>query len=285
MIKLRTLLFATIVLALFSCEKEYSLENSVNGGSNLIVGINCRISKIVYTDTGAKKGIGSVEALINSLDFVTRITRFDSVSNTIEDIFTPTYINDTAFINVDEYFVVDANKRVSKLHGLIDPTDPFSLQFEVIYTYNGLGYLVSKDYFFSFAPTVAYYRVDYTYAEGNLKHMTGTDLTSGDLFMDADISYYSELLPQRYMYIFPDELAYANFTQFYNFGVKNFNAVKKLTVRNYDPGNIVRDSLVSDFSNYIMSRDNYVLSVQMGGDDQESIPAAKGKLSFSYTCK
>ncbi len=58
-----------------------------------------------------------------------------------------------------------------------------------------------------------------------------------------------------------------------------------MKIRNYDPGNTLRDSLVSTFSNYIMSRDNYVLSVQMSGDDLISIPAAIGKLSFSYKCK
>ena len=58
-----------------------------------------------------------------------------------------------------------------------------------------------------------------------------------------------------------------------------------MKVRNYDPGNVVRDSTETSFSNYIMSRDTYVLSVQMAGADQQSIPASVGKLSFKYACK
>lgn len=283
--KLRPLLFAAIIFTLFSCEKEYSVENS-GAPSDLIVGLDCRISKIVYTDTsGAGTGLGSLSAAINSLDIVTRITKFDSLSNTIEFIDIPTYSNDTVFINADEYFVVDATKRISKLHGLADPTDPFSLQFDVFYVYNATGYLITKNYFLTVSPTIPFYRVDYAYAFGNLTHMTGTDLSTGDLIIDADLSYFTNIIPKRYIYLFPDEKAYPYFNQFYNYGLKSFNAIKKMTVRNYDPGNVVRDSAVSNFSNYIMSRDTYVLSVQMAGDDQQSIPASAGKLTFSYHCK
>ena len=284
--KLRPLLFVALVFTLFSCEKEYSLENSQNVGSDLIIGINCRISKIVYTDTaGIGTGLGSLAADINSLDIVTKIIKFDSLSNTIEFIVTPVYVNDTIYINPDEYFVVDINKRIIKLHGLLDPTDPFSPQFDVFYQYNATGYLIEKNYFFTLAPTVLFYRVNYTYSGGNLVRMTGTNQATGDLEIDADLNYFSNIIPKRYLYIFPDENAYPYFNQFYNYGVRNYNAIKKMTVRNYDPGNVVRDSIVSTFSNYIMSRDTYVLSVQMAGDDQQSIPALAGKLTFSYKCR
>lgn len=285
MIKLRPLLFAAITISLFSCEKEYSVENIDNNGNSEIIGIDCRVSRIIYTDTATKSGIGSIEAVINAVDVVTRVTKFDSISNTIEFISTPTYSNDTVFLNPDEYFIVDANKRINRLHGLTDPTDPFSLQFDVFYQYNPAGYLVAKNFFLTNNPTLPFYRVEYIYTNGNLTRMTGTDLANGDLFIDADITYYSNIIPKRFIYIFPDEIAYANYTQFFNFGAKSFNGVNKITIRNYDPGNVVRDSLVTTFSNYGLSRDAYVVNVQMGGDDLQCIPAAAGKLSLSYTCK
>ncbi len=283
--KLRTVLFATLIFGLVSCEKEYSLEN---GGTDneLIVGVNCRISKIIYTDTtGVDTNTGALEATINNLDIVTKITKFDSLSNVLEFIVIPTYTNDTVYINPDEYFVVDVNKRITKLHGLVDPTDPFSLQFDVFYQYNAGGYLVAKNYFLTISPAIPFYRVDYTYSGGNLTRMTGTDIATGDLYMDADLAYYNNIIPRRYIYLFPDEVAYSYYNQFFNFGLKSYNAVKDIKVRNYDPGNVVRDSIVSNFSNYIMSRDTYIFSVQMAGDDQPSIPAQKGKLSFKYKCK
>lgn len=273
-----------LATALLSCEKEFSAENS-GAPSELIIGLDCRISKIVYTDTATNTGIGSLAADINSLDIVTRITRFDSLSNTIEFISTPVYTNDSIYINPDEYFVVDANKRINKLHGLVDPTDPFSLQFDVFYQYDAGGFLVAKIYFLTAFPTTPFYRVDYTYFGGNLVHMSGIDMATTDLVIDADMTYHLNIVPKRYLYIFPDEKAYPYFSQFYNYGSRNHNAIKGMVVRNYDPGNVVRDSSVTTFSNYIMSRDTYVLSVQMNGDAQQSIPAPKSKMSFSYKCK
>ncbi len=284
--KLRTgLLFATLIFGLISCEKEYSVEN---GGTDneLIVGVDCRIRKIVYTDTaGIGRGLGYIESKIDNLDRDTLITRYDSLSNTLEFYNKPTYTNDSVYINPDEYFVVDANKRISKMHGLTDPTDPFSLQFDVFYLYTSGGYLTAKNYFLTGSPTTPFYRVDYIYNGGNLTRMTGTEISTGDLFIDADLTYYNNIIPRRYVYLFPDEEAYSYYNQFFNFGLKSYNAVKDIKVRNYNPGNMVRDSIVSNFSNYIMSRDTYILSVQMAGDNQPSIPANKGKLTFKYKCK
>ncbi|MGB4844359.1 MAG: hypothetical protein WBP16_07830 [Ferruginibacter sp.] len=280
---------ATVSAVTFiSCLKEYSQENT-GGPNDLIVGVDCRISKIAYTnDTAAISGIGAITAVINSLDIVTRVTKFDSLSNTIEFIANPLLANDTVYlsnVNTDEYFIRDINNRIDKLHGLSDPTDPLSPQFDVSYFYNTTGYLTSKIYSYTITPGTPFRVVVYTYTGNNLTHMTSTDLLTGDLEVDADISYFNNIIPRRYLYLFPDEKAYSYFNQFYNFGERPRNAVREILVRNYDPGNTVRDSITSTFSDYIMSRDNYVLSVQMTGDDQPSIPASVGKLSFSYMCK
>ena len=119
--KLRPLLFAVILISLLSCEKELSIENTTNG-SDLIVGIDCRISKIVYIDTagtaggGIGKGMGSTTADINNLDFVTELRQYDSLASVLVYITGPVYKNDSVYINPYEYFIVDANKKVIKMH-------------------------------------------------------------------------------------------------------------------------------------------------------------------------
>jgi hypothetical protein len=115
--------------------------------------------------------------------------------------------------------------------------------------------------------------------------MTAIDEVTTNIIKDADLAYYTNIAPKNFMYLFPDEDTYAPYNQFYNFGKKPLNAVKNLKLRFYGSGNIPVDSLVSTFSSYIMSRDNYVLSAYMIGDDQPCIPAAEGKLNFSYKCK
>lgn len=302
MSKIRPLIFIAVIITLFSCEKEYSDENLNKGGNESIIGNDCRISKIVYADTtglaasGRVVGLGSITADINNLDILTKLVKFDSLSNFIDYNCDPVYSNDSIFIDPEEYFITDANKRIIKSHLWVDITDPSSLQFDVIYTYDPAGYLTSKSYLLTGTGT-PFQRVDYTYTfPGNLTRMTAVELPSGDLAMDADITYYTNINLNRFIYLFPDERFYPEFTQFLNFGNRNKNAPKLLKVRNFDPGNVVRDSLVSAFSNYKTSLDGYVLSVQMGNPQPEatppltpspqpSIPALPGRLSFSYHCK
>ncbi len=276
-----------LIITFTSCLKEYSTENGdIGSGGATIIGANCRISKIAYADSASVFGIGSISAVINGSDNATNITKFDSLTLTIDFNSTPQYFGDTVAIDPDQYFVLDnSTKRVKLFHGLFDPTVPGSPEFDVDYIYDASGYLVNKFYSFSLFPGFPFLQVTYTYTGGNLTHMVSDDLFTGDMIKDADLTYFSNIAPKNFMNIFPDENTYAEFNQFYSFGKKNTNAVKSLKLRYYDPGNVLVDSASSSFSNYIMSRDNYVLSVLMTGDDQSSIPATAGKLNFSYKCK
>jgi hypothetical protein len=282
--KFLSLYIIATVFVLASCQKEYSTEGA--GDTSNIIGADCRINKITYADSASGVGIGSISALINAADVVTDVTKFDSLTSTIDFNSLPQYFTDTVAIDADQYFTVDlTSKRVKLFHGLIDPTVPGSPEFDVTYTYDGAGHLVQKSYYFSLLPAVPFLQATYTYTNGNLSGMQLQDMFTNDLVEDASISYYTNIAPKNYMYIFPDETTYAEFNQFFNFGTKSTNAIKDLKVRYFDPGNIVVDSSVSGFKNYIMSRDNYVTSVLMTGDDQPSIPAAQSKLSFYYKCK
>ncbi len=283
----KELLYAVIIITGFaSCQKEYSDENGGDGGAGVIIGADCRISKIAYADSATGVSIGSTGATIDGSDVVTDITIMDSLTLTIDFNSVPAYFTDTVYIDPDQYFIAEAGtKRIKSLHGLIDPTVPGSQEFDITYNYDASGYLTSKSYTYTSLPTIPFETISYTYAGGNLTHMTAIDEFTTNLIKDADITYYNNIAPKNFIYLFPDEDTYAPYNQFYNFGKKPLNAVKNLKVRFYDPGNVLVDSAVSNFSSYVMSRDNYVLSTYMIGDDQSSIPAAEGKLSFSYKCK
>ena len=281
------LLYSIIfIAALASCQKEYSSENGGDNGAGVIIGADCRISKIAYNDSATGISIGSIGATIDALDVVTDVTKFDSLTLTIDFNAVPQYFGDTVYIDPDQYFIFDATtKRINSLHGLIDPTVPGSFEYDITYNYDGSGYLISKSYAYTLSPGIPIQTVNYTYSGGNLTHMTVVDEFTTDVIKDADLTYYPTISPKNYMYVFPDEDTYAPFTQFFNFGKRSTNAVKNLKLRFYDPGNVLVDSAVSSFSSYVMSRDNYVLSAYMLGDDQPCIPAAEGKLNFSYKCK
>ncbi len=279
------LLILTVVLS--SCLKEFSNEGDDTPGG-IIIGADCRISKIAYTDSASGTGLGSISAVINSSDEVTDVTRFDSLSLTIDFNSIPQYFanGDTVYIDPDQYFVRIAGTKLVKLfHGFVDPTVPGSPEYDVNYVYDGNGKLAQKLYNYTLLPGITYQEVTYNYASGNLISMTNIDAFTGDLISDATLTYYTNIAPKNFMYLFPDENTLPSYSQFFNFGGRPANAVKSLKVRYYDPGNIAVDSTVSDFKGYVMSRDNYVLSTYMLGDDQSSIPAMEGKLTFSYHCK
>ena len=283
--KKRLLYLGIVVTALASCQKEYSTENGGDAGG-IIIGADCRINKIAYNDSASGVSIGSISATIDASDAVTDVTQFDSLTLTIDFNAAPQYYGDTVYIDPDQYFIFDATtKRINSLHGLIDPTVPGSAEFDITYNYDGAGYLISKSYATTSLPNIPFQTVTYTYSGGDLTHMTTMDDFTGDVIKDADLTYYPTISPKSYMYIFPDEDTYAPFNQFFNFGTRSTNAVKNLKLRFYDPGNVLVDSAVSSFTSYVMSRDNYVLSTYMLGDDQPCIPAAEGKLNFSYKCK
>jgi hypothetical protein len=269
-----------------SCSKEVSLENGGTAAGNNIIGADCRISKIAYSDNASGVALGSITANINMSDKAVDITDFDSLNNTINSNTILQHKSDTILISAAEYFIVNpVTLRVLRFHGLLDPTDPLSLQLEVDYVYNASGYLIQKLYSQTLLPGLTYATVDYTYASGNLTRMVFTDLASGGVVTDAAMQY-SSLAPKNFIYIFPDENRNNVFSQFLNFGAKSINAISNMKVRNLDPlTGIALDSAISSFNNYELSIDKYVLNCVMTGDDQLSIPAVAGKLWFSYKCK
>ena len=266
---------------------------SAGNGSDEIVGVDCRISRIDYYDSASAVPLGSIAATIDAKDSVRNITLFDSLNNVISANSMPFYSGDTAYLNPDEYFITDpTTSLVLHCHGVLSSVFP-SIPFECDYIYNADGTLFQKRYDIPGAGVSPAVVVEYTYLGGNLVHMSSTDYTTlvPELIQDADLDYYSTIKPRHYLNLQPDETIsddlnhFSLYTQFFNFGTKPINAIKSLKVKFYDPGNVPRDSVSSVFLTYITSRDNYVQNVYMLGDDQESIPAVAGRLKFSYKCK
>ncbi len=285
--KILSFIIVVTVFGMVGCEKEYSVEDGGNSNDPNIIGADCRISKIVFTDSSSGTAKGSIAAIINSSDKVTDVTKFDSLTATIDYNSVPVFMGDSLYINPDEFYILDAvTKRVKSFQGLIDPSNPFSPKFNASYSYDAAGNLVGKMYA---APLInfgiPYLAVGYTYTAGNITGMSEIDLTTGDLNSDAVISYYPSMAPKNFWYLFPDEDTYAPYSQFLNFGNRPTNAVQQLKLRYYNPGNSVRDSAISNFRSYTKSIDNYITSVVMTGSNQACIPALTGKLKFSYKCK
>ena len=155
-----------ILLVFASCTKEYSLENggTSNNGSDQIIGVGCRISKIAYYDSASNVALGSLAAMINARDTVTDITFFDSLNNIIVSNSMPSYSLDTVFLNPDEYFLTNvATGLVTHVHGVLTSVFP-SIPFEADYVYNADGTLFQKRYDIPGAGISPAVVVEYSYA-------------------------------------------------------------------------------------------------------------------------
>jgi type III secretory pathway lipoprotein EscJ len=97
--KITNLLILSSVLFLSACDKELSTENSDTSGNELIVGRDCRIAKMGYTDTATNINIGSIAATINILNRVEEINTFDSLAQALTFASTVTESNDTIYLN------------------------------------------------------------------------------------------------------------------------------------------------------------------------------------------
>lgn len=96
--KLFPVFFALMALAFFLAKKNIVLKKTASGTNPLIVGANCRITKIAYIDSATNTGIGSFTVIINAADNTTEITKFDSLGLFVEFNAMPVYVSDTVAI-------------------------------------------------------------------------------------------------------------------------------------------------------------------------------------------
>jgi hypothetical protein len=105
-----------------SCAKEVSQENGGGASGINIIGNDCRISKITYSDNASGVALGSISANINTSDNAIDITDFDSLNNTLNSFIPLQYKNDTVNISPNEYFILSpATKRVNHCRCRLKP--------------------------------------------------------------------------------------------------------------------------------------------------------------------
>lgn len=272
-----------MLLTLNACRKEKSIES---GDKNpIFIGSNCRISQILSVDSLTGIGFDAHNAFFDAAGKPTGTELYDSLSNSIYFGSLFTYNADTAFVNSGEYFVNDAaTGRVKEFKGLTDPSDPLSDTVQIIFSYDASGYLVKKDYYF-FGMSVPLLRSTYSYSSSNLtRALLEYVFPTTEVFIDAAVEYNTSQPANGMMYIFPDGFYTAQYNLSFNFGKRPVNTLKKVTTKLYSSG-VLTDSLVTNYSNYKLSRDNYVLELFAAGDFQDGMGIIDGRTKFSYYCR
>jgi len=275
--------FLFVLLSFYGCRKEKSIES---GDKNpIFIGSNCRISQVLSVDSLTGIGFDAHNAFFDAAGKPTGTELYDSLSNSIYFGSLFTYSGDTAFVNSGEYFLNDAaTGRVKEFKGLIDSSDPLSDTVQIIFSYDASGYLVKKEYYFYGLPDPLL-RSTYSYSSGNLtRALLEYVFPSTEVFIDAAVEYNSSQPANGMMYVFPDAFYTSQYNLSFNFGKRPVNTLKKVTTKLYSSG-VLTDSLVTNYSNYKLSRDNYVLELFAAGDFQDGMGIIDGRTKFSYYCK
>lgn len=277
-----------LILFLFwSCGKDEDVvpipQPPVVGGGNK----SCSLKGISQFNSGTNAEFSLTGFFDNDLKSI-RVMVFDSVTN--RKVFDAPFIYSTAdSITIDtyRYVLLDGNKRVKTLvtpSDLSDPVNSDQQRFE--YTYDTNGFLIRKSMFLN-GSKIPDYTTDYSYTNNLLTGCVLKASSAGDLkLLESVISYSTDKTIKNWIYTFPDAFESFFYSTVLNFGVKPLHPVSKMSTTIFNPADgTILDTWVTNFNNYLISSDGYVLSGTANGDLQQGMVGFYGKTNFYYQCK
>jgi hypothetical protein len=287
----RKILFLSIIISAHTwsgCQKEVSYEMNTgqgNQGGNPPLGNNCKVEKIIVADSATGTGLFSLYTLFNSSDIASRVEAYDSIGGTTEFAVDLSYIGDTIRpSSSNEYYVMDASKRISEFHTYEDPLDTSTEKIAYTYTYDGSGYLSKKEISLESIP-VPVAQINYLWNSGNMVTIDGFIPIIGQKIITADLEYDGSKSVKNFIPFFPDGFEFAPFVLAFDLGKKSNNVLKRTTMRLYDSAGNVSQTLVTDYKNYVFSSDGYLLEWFVEGDVPNGLPLLTGRTKFKYLCK
>jgi len=281
---IRKLLIAAISIALLpACKKEKSTDTTTSGEKPVFIGNNCSISQILTVDSATSIGFEAHNLFFNTGGLVSKVQIIDSLTSDLYVNENVTYKGDTIFVSKFGYFVKNSSGRIRLFRGPEDPTDPFSDSVDVNFTYNSAGFLTRADYNFTGIP-VPLLRSTYTYTGSNLtKAKTDLLFPTVETVITSDLTYSNQTV-KNFIYTFPDAYYTYPFLPAFDFGNRPTNALQSVKTVFFDSG-AAQDSLITNYKNYKLSNDGYVLEFFADGDYQDGMGIYFERTKFKYHCR
>ena len=283
-------LLLLLPVLILSCGKEVSLETGAKPGDSTGTPIsnNCILAKIVQADQATGKAEIAFVSGFNSENKVVTHDVIDSGSNVIINSFSLSYPTGRVQIDAEQYFVVNADGRVSEFHGYEYPDDNTTEKFTVRYTYNAAGQMTLRTETYDTLPGVVQYQMRFTYSGGNLTKEEYEGNTGRSFVKIADISftYDASKTVKSFLYLQGIAPEISLFQTAINAGVNNTNPVSRIVTSTYNPTTgAVINSFTTNFSNYVINSNNYVQSFDVSGNDYVAGGITAGsKYRLSYNC-
>jgi hypothetical protein len=271
------------IVALSSCKKEKSVDTIQSGVPPVFIGSNCTISQILAVDSLTGIGLEAHNISFNTSGVASRVQMIDSILNDpyVNDILS--IRNDTIIAGNSGYFVKNNKGQIRLFRGKEDPSDPASELIDITFTYNAAGFLIKTEYAYtaSFFPLL---RSIYTYTGNNLTQaVTESLFPATEKVIDARLTYSAQPV-RNFIYTFPDAFYLVPYLPALPFGNKSANALQRVETRYYDNGTVT-DSAFTNYKNYKLSNDGYVLEFFAEGDYQDGMGIYFERTKFKYFCK
>ena len=249
---------------------------------------NCKIASILqYDTTGVGQGPRTVYTYLTA-SRINKVQLLDSALNVSYNTFDLTFPTSKVQVDTAQYFVTDANGRVTEFHGHINPLNDTTTKIIATYVYNAAGQLTQRKVAPAVAPTVVALQIDYTWTGSNLTKAAGKLLGATGLVNFFDVAYeYDNTKTVKNFISLP---AYAFEIDFFqstvNSGSVPVNPLTKTTERYYDSaGTAVTSTNICSFTRYTIDANNYVQSFITKGDDFEGgLIFGDEKYAFRYKC-
>ncbi len=258
---------------------EYS---NVSGGA---VG-NCKLTTItVATDALSARGIYAVTTKFNSNNQANRVEAYDSTTNSSDYSVSLSYKGDTVFTDANEFFVLDAAKKVKKLITPFDPTDPAGEKAVYDYKYDASNYLTSKTISSAIVP-LPLVTFTYTWVGGDLVKVVGiaTVGLTPQKILEANLEYDLSKQPKNFMYIFPDGFENFFYLNALDFGKKSTHLLKKITLTYSNAQGTPQGTFTTFITDAKFSTEGYLTEWYADGDSIDPFGIFAGRTLFSYKC-
>jgi hypothetical protein len=264
---------------MISCTKETSIEKQ-NQPYN-----GCKVTSIVALESATGKPLYALNTLFSAGGVPREVEAIDSVTGR-PDLIQPMDIRkDSVILSDGQYFLLDGNGRVRKLLIREDPTDPASDAYIFQYSYDPSGYLIEKRVSTPLLP-VTLLTYSYTWINGNLTSVKGiltAALNPVQIFM-SEMQYDLNVVPKDFIYLFPDGAESFMFSMAFDYGKKNKNLMRRMTVIYYDEQGVQTDAYATDFRDIQLSPEGYVKEWLVDGDSMDPFGIFAGRVRFDYFC-
>ena len=276
-----------LFLLLQSCSKEFVQTDPLTGEEVQFLttkdSATCQISTI--RQISGKTSFNRLEFQRDNGNKIMGLNYFDSITNTVDYKASFQYRGDTIIMGNAEWMVQDGKtKHINQYFVRDTSNDLFADDILYEYKYDLSGKLVQKSTYYNYS-TVPDYISKYLYDGNNL---ITTQLFAGDgitKLMQTDITYDGNTITKPWIYFYGDAFESYRFLQGFSFGPRSTLAVKKIITTIYDAnyGNTL-DTWITNFSGYVISKDQYILQVTCDGDLQQGMGLFLGTIRFDYQC-